>query len=44
MDLSDQDGKDPEREPYAEQVGLPVAPTDRRKDKGDKRKDQQNGA
>jgi len=40
VDLSDQDGKNPEREPNAEQVGLLVTPTDRRKHEGDKREDQ----
>jgi hypothetical protein len=40
MDLSDQDRKNPERQPYTEQVGLLITPTDSGKHKGDKRKDQ----
>jgi len=40
MDLSDQDRKNPEREPYTEQVGLLVTPTNRRKHESDGREDQ----
>jgi hypothetical protein len=40
MDLSDQDRKNPEREPDTEQVGLLVTPTNRRKHESDKREDQ----
>ena len=40
MDLSDKDRKNPQREPYAEQVGLFVTPTDSREHEGDECNDQ----
>ena len=44
VDLGDKDRKDPQREPYAEQVGLFVAPTNSREHEGDECNDQQDCA